>query len=149
MSTSETVLWKGTSSQVKNFWWYASCLLVIPIPWAIWSMLKVKCRVYTLTTERLLIDEGVINKKQDTLELYRIRDLQVQQPFWQRLFGLEDIHLIATDMTTESVVLDYIPTNLNLRDKFRAQVEECRRKKGVREVGIDIEHGPGDAMPIG
>jgi uncharacterized membrane protein YdbT with pleckstrin-like domain len=147
--SSETVIWKGTSSQVKNFWWYASCLLVIPIPWAVWNMLKVKCRVFTLTTERLLIEEGIFNKTQDTLELYRIRDLQVQQPFWERLFGLENIKLIATDMTTEHIIVDYIPSELNLRDKFRELVEECRRKKGVREVGIDIEHGPGDAMPIG
>lgn len=115
MSSTETVLWKGTSSQVKNFWWYASCLLIIPIPWAVWNMIKVRCRVFTLTSERLLIDEGVFSKTQDTLELYRVRDLQVKQPFWQRLFGLEDIHLIATDMTTESVMLDYIPTSLNLR----------------------------------
>ena len=147
--SSESVVWKGTSSQVKNFWWYASCLLVIPIPWAVWQMLKVKCRVFTITTERLLIEEGIFSKTQDTLELYRIRDLQVQQPFWQRLFGLENIRLIATDMTTESVLLDYIPSQLNLRDKFRSLVEECRRRKGVREVGIDIEHGPGDTMPIG
>jgi len=149
MSTSETVIWKGTSSQVKNFWWFVSCLLVIPIPWAIWNWLKVKCRVYTMTSERLLIEDGVFNKTQDTLELYRIRDLQVQQPFLLRLFGLENIVLLATDLTTENVALDYIPSSLNLRDQFRTQIEECRRRKGVREVGIDVEHGPSDSMPIG
>ena len=147
--SSENVVWKGTSSQVKNFWWYASCLLVLPIPWAVWNMLKVKCRVFTITSERLLIEEGVFNKTQDTLELYRIRDIQIHQPFFQRLFGLENINLLATDMTTENVVLDYIPSELNLRDKFRELIEECRKRKGVREVGIDIEHGPGDQMPIG
>jgi uncharacterized membrane protein YdbT with pleckstrin-like domain len=147
--SSETVIWKGTSSQVKNFWWYASCLLVLPIPWAVWNMLKVKCRVFNITTERLIIEQGVFNKKQDTLELYRIRDMQVQQPFWLRLFGLENILLLATDLTTESVVLDYIPSEFNLRDQLRQQIEECRRRKGVREVGIDIEHGAGgDAVPM-
>ncbi len=148
--SSETVIWKGTSSQVKNFWWFVSCLLVIPIPWAIWEWLKVKCRVFNITSERLIIDEGVFNKSQETLELYRIRDMQVKQPFWLRLFGLENIHLIATDITTESVVLDYIPSNLALRDKLRVQVEECRRKKGVREMGIDLDQGGGaDVMSMG
>jgi uncharacterized membrane protein YdbT with pleckstrin-like domain len=148
--SSETVIWKGTSSQVKNFWWFVSCLLVIPIPWAIWEWLKVKCRVFNITSERLIIDEGVFNKSQETLELYRIRDMLVKQPFWLRLFGLENIHLIATDITTESVVLDYIPSNLALRDKLRVQVEECRRKKGVREMGIDLDQGGGaDVMSMG
>jgi uncharacterized membrane protein YdbT with pleckstrin-like domain len=140
MST-ETVIWKGTSSQLKNFWWFVSCILIIPIPWAIWAWLKVKCRVYTLTTERLLTEDGVFNKSQDTLELYRVRDLQVNEPFWPRLFGLQNIQLLATDLTTEHVLLDYMPKSVGLPDHFRKQVEECRQRKRVREVGVDLEPG--------
>lgn len=147
MST-ETDIWKGSSSQWKNFWWFVSCLLLVPIPWAIWAWLKVKCRVYTVTTERLLIEDGVFNKSQETLELYRVRDLQVNEPFWQRLFGLQNIHLLATDITTESVVLDYIPKDAGLPDIFRKQVEECRQRKRVREVGIDLEPGIESGGPV-
>jgi uncharacterized membrane protein YdbT with pleckstrin-like domain len=139
--SSETTIWKGSSSQLKNLWWFVACILVIPIPWAIWAWLKVKSRVYTLTDERLLIEDGIFTKTHDTLELYRVRDMQVVEPFWARMFGLQNIHLLATDLTTESIVLDHIPSSLNLRDKLRQQVEECRRKKGVREVGIDLEPG--------
>ena len=119
--------------------------------WAIWAWLKVKCRVYTLTSERLLIEDGVFNKTHETLELYRVRDMQVTEPFWLRLFGLQNIQLLATDVTTESTVLDYIPSSLNLRDEFRKNVEECRRRKGVREVGVDLEPGigGGDITPMG
>lgn len=141
--SSETVIWKGSSSQVKNFWWFVACILVVPIPWALWNWLKVKSRVYTLTTERLIIEDGVFNKTQDTLELYRVRDLQVFEPFMLRLFGLQNIHLLATDLTTENLMLDHIPSSLNLRDKFRECVEECRKRKGVREVGVDFEPGAG------
>lgn len=142
MST-ETTVWKGTSSQVKNFWWFVACLLVIPIPWAIWNWIKVKCRVYTLTNERLIIESGVFNKGQDLIELYRVRDLQVTEPFWLRLFGLQNISILTSDLTTQSIYLDYMPSAVNLRDKFRENVEECRRRKGVREVGIDLEPGIG------
>jgi len=103
----------------------------------------VKCRVYTLTTERLLIEDGIFSKTQETLELYRVRDLQIIEPFWLRLFGLQNIHMLATDLTTDNLLLDYIPSSLNLRDQFRQQVEECRRRKGVREVGVDFEPGAG------
>jgi len=145
--SNETVIWKGTSSQVKNFWWFVACLLVVPIPWAIWYWLKTKSRVYTLTTERLLIEDGVFTKTQETLELYRVRDLQIIEPFWLRLFGLQNIHLLATDLTTENLLLEYIPSSLNLRDQFRQYVEECRRRKGVREVGVDFEPGVGGTNP--
>lgn len=140
MST-ETVIWKGSSSQMKNFWWFISCLLIVPIPWAIWAWLKVKCRVYTLTTERLLIEDGIFNKTQDTLELYRVRDLHVTEPLWPRLFGLQNIQLLATDLTTENITLDFMPKDAGLPDHFRQQVEECRQRKRVREVGVDLEPG--------
>ena len=140
---SEQTLWSGTSSQVKNFWLFVACLLVVPIPWAIGAWLKTKNRVYTLTDERLIIRSGIFSKVTETLELYRVRDMQIIEPFWERLWGLKNIHLITTDSTTPELVLDYIPASANLGDLFRQQIEFSRQKKGVRELGIDVER-PGD-----
>ena len=138
---TEQTLWTGTSSQVKNFWLFVACLLVIPIPWAIWAWLKTKNRTYTLTSERLMIRSGVFNIATETLELYRVRDLQIMEPFWLRLWGLKNLHLITTDSTTPELVLDYIPSALDLGGKFRQQIEFSRQKKGVREFGIDMAAG--------
>ena len=137
----EETLWKGTSSQLKNCGLFVACILLIPIPWALAAWLRTKCRVYTLTNERLLIESGVFNKTHETLELYRVRDLQHTEPFFLRLFGLQNIHLLATDLTTGNIVLDYLPKAAGLPDKLRAQIEACRGRKGVRELGIDIEPG--------
>ena len=138
---TEQTLWTGTSSQVKNFWLFVACLLVIPIPWAIWAWLKTKNRTYTLTSERLMIRSGVFNIATETLELYRVRDLQIMEPFWLRLWGLKNLHLITTDSTTPELILDYIPSALDLGGKFRQQIEFSRQKKGVREFGIDMAAG--------
>ena len=138
---NETTIWTGTSSQVKNFWLFVACILVLPIPLAVWAWLKTKNRTFTLTTERLIIRSGVFNIATESLELYRVRDLQVLEPFWLRLWHLKNIHLITTDSTTPEIILDYIPCASDLGDKFRTQIEFSRQKKGVREMGIDIEHG--------
>ena len=137
----EQTLWTGTSSQLKNFWLWLACLLVIPIPWAIWAWLKTKKRIYTLTSERLIIRSGVFNVATETLELYRVRDLQIMEPFWLRLWKLKNIHLITTDSTTPELILDYIPSAIDLGDKLRQQIEFSRQKKGVREFGIDMAAG--------
>ena len=137
----EQTLWTGTSSQLKNFWLWLACLLVIPIPWAIWAWLKTKNRIYTLTTERLVIRSGVFNVATETLELYRVRDLQIMEPFWLRLWKLKNLHLITTDSTTPELILDYIPSAIDLGDKLRQQIEFSRQKKGVREFGIDMAAG--------
>ena len=98
-----------------------------------------KSTTYRLTTERLITERGIFSKTTDTLELYRVRDMQVTQPFTQRLFGLHTIHLLTSDTSTPSVVLDSIPTSLGLPDLFRTQVEETRMRKRVRTVDVEDE----------
>jgi len=143
---SEQTLWRGSSSQVINFWPFVSCLLVLPIPWAIYRWLVVKTTTYELTTERLITERGILNKTKDTLELYRVRDLQVTQPFWIRLFGLENIHLMTADTSSPCIILDCVAKDLALPDKFRVQVEATRMAKRVRTVDIDDDgHGAGAA----
>ena len=136
----EETIWSGTSSQVKNLGPWLLAVLIIPLPWAIYRWLVVKTTTYRLTTERLLTERGILNKTTDTLELYRVRDMQVIAPFWQRLFGLQTIHLLTADSSTPSVIIDYIPASLGLPDKFRTQVEECRQRKRVRTLDIEDDH---------
>jgi uncharacterized membrane protein YdbT with pleckstrin-like domain len=143
----EQNLWSGTSSQWKNLGPFLLCLLVIPLPWAIYRWLVVKTTTYTLTTERLLTSRGIFSKVTDSLELYRVHDFEVAQPFFQRILGLKTIALVTGDTTTPRILIDYIPAALNLQDKVRQQVEECRMRKRVRTV--DVEDGdnihPGEA----
>ena len=140
---SEQTIWEGHSSQVKNFWPFVSCILVIPFPWAIYRWLVVKTTTYKLTTERLVTERGILSKTMDTLELYRVRDLQVTQPFWIRLFGLENIHLITADSSTPCLIIDCVPKDLTLPDKFRVQVEAARMAKRVRTVDLE-DDTPGE-----
>jgi len=140
---AEENIWTGTSSQLKNFWAFVLCILVIPIPWAIYCWLLVKSTTYRLTSERLLTTRGIFSTVTDTLELYRVRDLEMSQTFIQRLFGLQNIVLLTADESSPRILIDYIPTALGLPDKFRAQVEACRLAKRVRTV--DMEDDPGHA----
>ncbi len=133
---SESNLWSGTSSQLKNLGPFLSCLLILPIPWAIWRYLETKNHVYRLTTERLVIETGVFGKNTDTLELYRVRDLQVTQPFILRIFGLQNIRLLTSDTSTPEELIDYVPAALNLPDLFRKQIEVARDRKRVRDVDV-------------
>jgi uncharacterized membrane protein YdbT with pleckstrin-like domain len=134
---AEETLWTGTSSQYKNLGIYLLCILIIPIPWAVWKWLAVKSRTYQLTTERLLTTEGVLSKTTESLELYRVKDIRMTQPFLLRLFGLENIEMTTSDKDTPDILIDYIPKNLNLGDKLRAQIEICRVQKRTREVELE------------
>ena len=142
---AEETLWQGTSSQLKNFWAFVLCILIIPIPWAIYRWLVVKTTTYRLTTERLITERGILNKTTDTLELYRVRDQQVTAPLIQRMFGLQTIHLLTTDTSTPEIVIDFIPTAAGIPDIFRKQIEESRMRKRVRTVDLE-DDTPGDGQ---
>jgi uncharacterized membrane protein YdbT with pleckstrin-like domain len=141
MATEERTVWLGTPSQVINlgsfillglFFW-----LVIPLFVILWKWLVVKNMKYELTTERLRLRHGVFNKKLDELELYRVRDYKLDQPFFLRIFSLANIILQTSDRSHPTVIIQAIPDAENLREQLRIYVEACRTRKGVRELDVE------------
>jgi uncharacterized membrane protein YdbT with pleckstrin-like domain len=133
----EQVVWTGNPSQWRNFWWYLSCLLLLPIPFAIWKWLETKNTVYTLTDQRLKFTRGVLTKVTEDLELYRVRDTKFEQNVWERLLGLGEIQLFTTDETTTVVSLPYIRDAEAVREKMRGLVEARRDAKRVRYLDAE------------
>jgi uncharacterized membrane protein YdbT with pleckstrin-like domain len=103
----------------------------------LWKWLVVKNTKYELTTERLRMRHGVLNKKTDELELYRVRDYKLDQPFFLRIFSLGNIILQTSDKSHPHIVLEAIPNGEDLREQLRTYVEACRTRKGVRELDIE------------
>ena len=138
---AEETVWRGSSSQWRNFGVYILCglfcWLIVPIFIALARYLQTKCKVYELTTERLKITQGVFSKVTDTLELYRVKDLETQQPFIYRLVGVENIHINTSDQSTPFVFVEAIPSSVGFADKLRNHVEIIRQQKRVREIDIE------------
>src|SRR5437868_9690859 len=163
---AEETVWRGTSSQVKNasvFLFCGLCLCalvllfailwhnqstrdfspyilspaIVPIFIALARFLQTKNKVYELTSERIKITEGVFSKVTDTLELYRVKDLETRQPFLYRLAGIENVQLNTSDASTPFVLIDAIPSKVGLADQIRNQVETIRQQKCVREIDIE------------
>ena len=141
MAAEERTVWLGTPSQVINlgsflllglFFW-----LVIPLFVILWKWLVVKNMKYELTTERLRMRHGVLNKKLDELELYRVRDYKLDQPFFLRIFSLGNIIMQTSDRSHPTVVIQAIPEAEALREQLRTYVEACRTRKGVRELDVE------------
>ena len=125
------------SENVSNFSPYVLCLLLVPIFMVLARYLQTKSKIYELTTERLKITEGVFGKVTDTLELYRVKDLETRQPFIYRLLGIENVQLNTSDASTPFILIEAIPHHVGFGDKIRNQVELIRQQKGVREIDLE------------
>src|SRR5262249_944341 len=67
--------------EVRKFSVFIMLLLAVPIFIAGKGYLQTKCTVYEVTNERLKTTEGILSKVTDTLEFYRIKDIEKRQPF--------------------------------------------------------------------
>ena len=138
---AEEIVWRGTSSQWKNFGVYLLCglfcWLIVPIFFALARYLQLKCRVFELTTQRLKITSGVFTKVTETLELYRVKDIETRQSFLSRLVGIENVQMTTSDASSPFVLIEAVPSSVGFADKLRNQVEIIRQQKRVREIDID------------
>ena len=140
MSAQEKVIWEGSPSQVTNLGVYVVCallfFLVVPVFYAIWRWVVTRCFRYAVSDQRVRITQGVFNKRTDSIELYRVKDVVLLQPFGLRLFGLGNVELRTSDMTSPLLTLNAVPDPAALREHMLLAAEARRDVKGVRELDV-------------
>ena len=113
------------------------CWIIVPVFFALAYYLQTRCKVFELTTERLKITSGVFTKVTETLELYRVKDIETRQPFFSQLVGIENIQMNTSDASSPLVLIEAVPSSVGFADKLRNQVEIIRQQKRVREIDIE------------
>ena len=157
---TETTFWKGSPSQWLNIGPFSVAILLaaiivvsaifsgpaapfvlialaLPVIYAIWRYLVVRCQTFELTNERLRITKGVINQNIDEIELYRVKDIVIERKWWMRLTGLGKLHLETSDRSLPHLDIPAIHDCIGLREALRKKVEAMRDKKRVREMDFD------------
>ena len=86
---------------------------------------------YKLTKDKLLIESGFLSKKEEEVRLYRIMDLTLNRPFWQRIWGLGTIHCCTADKSTPEFDILKIKNAEYIKNLLSDMVEEERDKKRV------------------
>jgi membrane protein YdbS with pleckstrin-like domain len=128
---------RTSSPESGKFAPFILVLLAVPIFIAAKRYLQTKCTVYEVTSERLKTTEGILSKVTDTLEFYRIKDIERRQPFLYRLCGIENVQLNTSDTSSPLVIIEAIPQSAGLADVIRNHVETIRQQKGVREIDVE------------
>jgi uncharacterized membrane protein YdbT with pleckstrin-like domain len=90
---------------------------------------------YRITSQRVVIESGILSKKMEQIDLYRIRDYVVERPFGQRLMGTGNILLEAMDSTTPKLRVDGLKTDVvQLYEQLRVLTEADKKMRGVRLI---------------
>ena len=136
----ERQIWSGSPSQWENIGVFFVALsfvwLGLPLIWAVWRYLVTRCTRYEVTTERVTFEQGVLSKRMDELELYRVKDTTFDQPFLLRLVGLSNVVVRSTDSSHPVLVIRAVRDGRTLRENLRGAVEKIRQQKRVQTLEV-------------
>ena len=111
--------------------WVALVPLAVGVLLLMRIWIRVKSCSYRLTTQRLFVRSGWLAKHVNELELYRIKDVVVDQGVLQRVLGYGTITVLAEDETTPKVDLAGIPRPMEVKETIRTQYRTVRRREGM------------------
>jgi uncharacterized membrane protein YdbT with pleckstrin-like domain len=89
----------------------------------VYKFLSNKCKDYSVTNQRLYIEEGIISKKKKDIPLQKINDLEVNQGIIQRFLGSGNILVLTgNDKPTKLTNIDNPETFKNSISEITGQI---------------------------
>jgi uncharacterized membrane protein YdbT with pleckstrin-like domain len=133
----EEVLFEGRMALIPS----VGTLLVVILTLGLWLVvrwLKTMGRSYRITTRRIVVESGVLSKKLEQIDLYRIADYTVERPFGQRLMGTGNLLLKTFDKTSPELNVLHVKADVvALYERVRAATEAEKAHRGVRMVDYE------------
>lgn len=112
----------------------------------LWCGLPWTFTVYSFDEERLYVETGFFNQRQDEVRLYRIMDIAMTRTLVQRIFGLGTVHLVTSDKSLGSFDLVNIKNTYEIKEQLSGLIEKQRdyKKVSTREFIDSDEDGHDD-----
>ena len=119
-----------------NVRYFSLVLLLIPLVILLSKWIQLRLLIYEITSERIKVTRGLLTRRTDELELYRVKDTALIEPFLYRLFSAANIFVTTNDASTPQLELRGVKHAKEIREHLRQSIEECRMRKGaqVREM---------------
>lgn len=133
----EEVLFEGRAALVPSFSTLLLAILTLGL-WLVVRWFKTLGRSYRITTRRIVVETGVLSKRLEQIDLYRVADYTVERPFDQRIMGTGNLLLKTFDKTTPELdVLAIKADVVKLYESVRAATEADKARRGVRMVDYE------------
>ncbi|MFI3250584.1 MAG: PH domain-containing protein [Eubacteriales bacterium] len=96
---------------------------------------------YEITEERLNINEGFLNRRENACYMYKVVDVELRKSLFERMFGLGTIICHTGDTTHPILTLEHIKNSNEMRDALLELSEAHRiKRRTVNVQDIDGEH---------
>ena len=134
----EETIWEGRPTW--RAWasrWIAGWVL-LPLLVGVYLLLSVWIRTrstrWKVTSRRIESETGFLTKRVDTLELWRIRDVEFRQSLTDRMAGVSSLVITAHDDGSPVLEVRGAPGNRALYDRLMVAVMQARQQRGVMNL---------------
>jgi membrane protein YdbS with pleckstrin-like domain len=110
-------------------WWATAIVAIILIIRVLMSLLRIRGTLYTITSQRVMIERGLVSKSLSEIDLRYVDDTQFQQGVLDRILGIGNVTLISTDKSTPTYTLRGIPDPRNLRETIRSHAYRVSQRQ--------------------
>lgn len=111
-------------------------IILTPVAIGILLLLYVWYRVasvrYRLTTQRLIVQTGLIAKHLEEVELFRVKDLTLEQGGLQRILRYGSITVLSSDDTNPQLTLKGVKGVDGVKEQIRNAFRAARKREGLR-----------------
>lgn len=87
---------------------------------------------YALSEDRLFLETGLFNIKDEEVVLYRVRDISMRRTFGQRIFGVGTVTVISSDKSMPKIELKNVKKPRDVKEMLHKYVEEMKINRKIR-----------------
>jgi uncharacterized membrane protein YdbT with pleckstrin-like domain len=119
----------GSGNITKIGWYATALLLLIQLVGFLFSMLRLQSTIYTVSNQRILIQQGILSKSVSEIDLRSIDDTQFFQSFTDRLLGIGNVTLVSSDKALPTTMLRGIHNPRAVRETIRAAAYQVSQRQ--------------------
>lgn len=101
------------------------------------AVTRVMSMRYRIDDLRVEVEHGLVMKKIDNLELWRVKDIRFRQGLLQRMLSTGVIEIDSTDVSDRVLIISGLRDARGIYDKLRDAIDGARRARGVVAVDAD------------
>jgi membrane protein YdbS with pleckstrin-like domain len=109
-------------------------VLLLGLGWLGVQLLERRSTHVRISTQTIDVESGLLGRTIETIQLWRVRDIDFEQSLTERLLGIARIRVLSTDERQPNLVLRGLPGSRRLFDELRDAIAIARQGRNV--VGI-------------
>jgi membrane protein YdbS with pleckstrin-like domain len=112
----------------------AGSLVVLVAGWFLFLQLRRRSTRFRITTKSLDVERGILSRRIETLQLWRVRDLELHQTMTERMLGIACVRVSTKDVSDPEILLRGLPASRDMFDRLKDAAERARQQRSVAVI---------------